>query len=66
MSYIDENDSVRVYSFKRPYKYFSINYAFAYDLLTRGDVFVEVKEGSKTFKITMLEWPDNNKFFEEE
>lgn len=66
VNYIGENDTVRTFSFKQPYKYFSISYAFSYDLLTRGDVLVEVKEGSKTFKITMLEWPDNNKFFEEE
>ena len=64
--YIGENDSVRTFSFKKPYRYFSIGYAFEYDLLTRGDVYIEIKEGSKAFKVTMFEWPDNNKFFEEE
>jgi hypothetical protein len=66
VNYIGENDSVRTFTFKKPYKYLSINYAIDYGSLTRGDAFVEIKEGSKTITVTMFEWPDNNAIFKEE
>ena len=65
VNYIGENDSVRTFTFKKPYKYLSINYACAYDLLTRGEAFIKVKEGSRTFEVSMFEWPDKNEIFKE-
>jgi hypothetical protein len=62
--YIDNNDSVRTFSFKKPYKYLSLD--SYYDLITYGDAFIEVREGSRTFKVTLFEWPGNNQFFLEE
>ena len=60
VSYVDENDSVRTFLFKKTYRYLSFGY---YDVITYGDAAIEVREGSKTFKLTLFEWPDNNLFF---
>ena len=63
VSYIDENDSVRTFLFKKTYRYLSFS---DYDVFTYGDATIEVREGSKTFKVSLFEWPDNNQFFLEE
>ena len=63
VSYIDENDSVRTFLFKKTYRYLSFSY---YDVITYGDATIEVKEGSKTFMVSLFEWPENNQIFLEE
>lgn len=63
VNYIDENDSVRTFLFKKTYRYLSLSY---YDVITYGDATIEVREGSKTFKVKLFEWPENNQFFLEE
>ena len=62
-NYIDEIDSVRTFLFKKTYRYLSFSY---YDVFTYGEVTIEVREGSKTFKVKLFEWPENNQFFLEE
>ena len=62
-NYIDEIDSVRTSLFKKTYRYLSFSY---YDVFTYGEVTIEVREGSKTFKVKLFEWPENNQFFLEE
>ena len=62
--YIDFNDTVRTFSFKKPYKYLSLG--SYYDFITYGDAFIEVKEGSRSFKVTLFEWPGNNDLFKRE
>ena len=63
VNYVDENDSVRTFLFKKTYRYLSFGF---YDVITYGDAAIEVREGSKTFKLTLFEWPDNNQFFLDE
>ena len=62
-NYIDEIDSVRTFLFKKTYRYLSFSY---YDVFTYGEVTIEVREGSKIFKVKLFEWPENNQFFLEE
>ena len=62
-SYIEENDSVRTFSFGEPYKYFIIDFQ---GLFKHGDAYIKVKEGSKAFLILLFEWPDNNQFFQKD
>ena len=62
VNYIDENDSVRTFLFKKTYRYLSFSY---YDVITYGDATIEVREGSKTFKVSLFEWPENNLFLQE-
>ena len=63
VNYIDENDSIRTFLFKKTYRYLSFS---DYDAITYGDATIEVREGSKTFKVSLFEWPGNNQFFLEE
>lgn len=63
VDYIDEYDSVRTFLFKKTYRYLSFSY---YDVFTYGEATIEVREGSKTFKVKLFECPDNNQLFLEE
>ena len=58
------DDTFRVYNFHDKYKY------FAPGLYTKfwiyGHVYVEVEEGTKQFKVTLMEWPERNEFFKED
>lgn len=63
VNYVDENDSVRTFLFKKTYRYLSFGF---YDVITYGDAVIEVREGSKTFKVTLFEWPGNNGFIKGE
>lgn len=65
VSYFD-NDSVRTFSFKKTYRYLSIGYIGIYDLVIYGGAHIEVKEGSKNFKVSLFEWPDKNGFMKGE
>ncbi len=63
VNYNDENDSVRTFLFKKTYRYLSLS---DFDVFTYGDATIEVREGSKTFKVSLFEWPDNNGFIKGE
>ena len=63
VNYNDENDSVRTFLFKKTYRYLSLS---DYDVFTYGDATIEVREGSKTFKVSLFEWPGNNGFIKGE
>ena len=60
VNYIDEYDSVWTFLFQKTYRYVSFS---DYDVFTYGDATIEVREGSKTFKVKLFEWPENNQFF---
>ncbi len=61
----EENDTM-VYSFRSKYKYCTLYNAYFFEFWTYGRVDVEVKKGSKLFKVSMVEDPDDNRFFREE
>lgn len=63
VNYIDEYDSVRTFLFKKTYRYLSFS---DYDVFKYGDATIEVRESSKTFKVSLFEWPENNQFFLQE
>lgn len=63
VNYIDEYDSVRTFLFQKTYRYLSFS---DYDVFTYGDATIEVREGSRTFKVSLFEWPENKRFFLEE
>ncbi len=61
----EENDTV-VYSFRDKYRYCTLYNAYFFEFWTYGRVDVEVKEGSKLFKVSMAEDPDDNRFFRDD
>lgn len=61
----EENDTV-VYSFRDKYRYCTFYNAYFFEFWTYGRVDVEVKEGSKLFKVSMAEDPDDNRFFRDD
>ena len=56
-SYIDENDSVRTFEFCEPYKYLSIDFQ---GMVEHGNACIKVREDSKTFEVSLMEWPNHN------